>query len=301
MSAYSLDQFHVFLAVVDHGGFAAAARKLGRAQSAITYAIRGLEEQTGLILFDRAHYRPQLTDAGRALLPRARRLIEELDEFHQHAEGFAHGVEAGLAIVVNNFADFAPVIRALDVMRRAYPSVRVSLSIKPFGEDLAMLREGQAQIGVIAAISPLGNEFESRHLSTQSLVAVAAPAHPLAGLPVPISLMALRGQMQVVWTRATTGVGTDDLGVHGLDAWHVTDLGAKLDLLRAGVGWGSMPRHLVGADLEAGRLCELQLESWEGRDRMPEFPVSVVRVKKVVQGPAAKCFMAALVDLSAAG
>jgi DNA-binding transcriptional LysR family regulator len=74
---YSLDQFQTFLAVVDHGVCRCGAR-LGRSQSTITYAIRALEEQTGLILFDRAHYRPQLTSAGKALLPRARRLVEDL-------------------------------------------------------------------------------------------------------------------------------------------------------------------------------------------------------------------------------
>lgn len=294
MAAYTLDQFHVFVAVVDCGGFAAAARKLGRAQSAVTYAIRGLEEQTGLVLFDRSHYRPQLTDAGRALLPRARRLIDELEEFQQQADGFAHGVEAALSLVVNNFTDPMPVIRALDAMRRVYPSVRVRIAHKPFGEDIEMLRAGEAQLGVIAAIAPLGSEFESRHMSEQSLVVVAAPSHALAELQAPIGVAQLRGHMQVVWTRAIGNADLDDLGVHALDSWRVTDLDMKRRLLREGVGWGSLPAHLVQEDLASGRLRELRIESWEGRDRMPSYPISVVRVAKVALGPAARFLMNAL-------
>ncbi len=296
MAAYTLDQFQVFLAVVDCGGFAAAARKLGRAQSAITYAIRALEEQTGLLLFDRAHYRPQLTDAGRALLPRARLLVEDLEDFQLHAEGFAHGVEAGLSLVVNEFSDMAPVIQALDSLHQAYPSVRVRVSIKPFADDLEMVRSGQALIGVVAAIAQIGNEFEARLLSEHSLVAVAAPGHPLAALNGPIALAQLRGQMQIVWTRASATADSSDLGVHALDAWHVTDLGLKRQLLCAGIGWGSMPRHLVQADIEAGRLKVLQMESWEGRDQMPQFPSFVIRLKKVVLGPAARHLIDALLS-----
>lgn len=294
VSAYSLDQFHVFVTVVDRGGFAAAARELGRAQSAITYAIRGLEEQTGLILFDRAHYRPRLTDAGKALLPRARRLIDELDDFRHQAESFASGVEAGLTLVVNNFADLAPVIRALQALRVAYPSVRVRLASKPFGEDIAMLRSGEAQIGVIATISPLGSEYEARHMSEQELVAVAAPQHPLAQQAGPLDVTQLRGQMQIVWTRATADSNSEDLGVHALDAWHVTDLDVKLQLLRAGVGWGSLAQHLAQPDIDAGRLRVLQIESWEGRDRMPRFSIAVLRLRKAVLGPAARFLIDAL-------
>lgn len=294
MSNYSLDQFQVFLAVVDCGGFAAAARKLDRAQSAITYAIRGLEEQTGLVLFDRSHYRPVLTDAGRALLPRARRLVDDLEDFQLHATGFAHGVEAGLSLVINEFADFPRVIRALDDLRQEYPSVRVKLIRKAFGEDIEMVRSGQAQLGVVAGISSLGNEIEARHLADLTLVAVAAPSHPLASLQGPVGLADLRGHMQLVWTR-NAATDSTDLGVHALDAWHVTDLDMKLQLLRAGVGWGSMPQPMVQDNIDAGQLCRLEMESWEGRDRMPVFPVFAIRLTKAVPGPAARYLIDALV------
>ena len=66
----SFDQLTVFLCVVETGSFAAAGRKLGRATSAISYAIANLERQLGLPLFDRDRTRkPTLTEAGAALLP----------------------------------------------------------------------------------------------------------------------------------------------------------------------------------------------------------------------------------------
>src|SRR3984957_262098 len=81
MDALTLDQIRVFLSVVDEGSFPKAAKSLNRAQSAVTYAIRKLEAEIGVPLFDRSAYRSVLTPAGRALLTRARRIDEETGAF----------------------------------------------------------------------------------------------------------------------------------------------------------------------------------------------------------------------------
>jgi DNA-binding transcriptional LysR family regulator len=302
---YSLDQLQVFLTVVDMGGFASAARHLNRAQSAITYAIRTLEEHTGLILFDRGHYRPQLTEAGRTLLPRARRIVAELVEFHQQAHEFALGVEAELNIVVNEFADLSLVVTALKQMRAQYPSVRVRMTQQAFGEDIDMIRRGIAQLGFIPEIAPLGNEFVSNWVAQQRLVAVAAPQHPLANQAMPMDVESLQRHLQIVWTRSTETMVApksavlpmnkqQDLGIHSLDTWYVTELTTKRQCILAGLGWGSLPLHLIRDDLACGALVELKLTSWEGRDRMPGFDLCVCRLKKLKLGPAATFLIAAM-------
>jgi DNA-binding transcriptional LysR family regulator len=291
MDDYSLEQFRVFLAVVDNGGFAAAARKLGKAQSVITYSIRRMEEQTGLILFDRSHYRPKLTSAGTALLPRARLLMDNLEDFHTHAKSYADGIESEVSIVINEFADMSMVIKSLQAMHQAYPSVRVKLLLKPFGEDLELVRSGKALLGVVPEINAIGNEFSSRQIATHQLVAVAAPQHSLAKIRETLNLAHLRGHTQIVWSRESAALSSADLGIHSLDTWHVTDLGVKLKLLINGLGWGSMPEHYVKEFLADGRLVSLEMESWEGRDKMPNFTTSIVRLKKTRLGPAAKIFI----------
>jgi DNA-binding transcriptional LysR family regulator len=72
IDSLTLDQIRIFLAVAETGSFSKAAKRLHRAQSAVTYGVQKLEAQFGIPLFDRAGYRPVLTEAGRALLPRAR-------------------------------------------------------------------------------------------------------------------------------------------------------------------------------------------------------------------------------------
>ena len=58
MDSLTLDQIQIFLTVFDEGSFSKAAKKLNRAQSAITYGIQKLEAQIGMSLFDRTAYRP---------------------------------------------------------------------------------------------------------------------------------------------------------------------------------------------------------------------------------------------------
>ena len=151
---FTLDQFAVFVAVVDSGGFAAASRKLNRAQSAITYAVKGLEEQSGAKLFDRSAYRPTLTDAGRTLLPRARRLLADLDDYSRHAKSISIGVEAGLTVVSDEFAPIPLIAAALSQVHQKYPSVSVKLIIDTPAAALDLLKTGHAQIGALSAQPP---------------------------------------------------------------------------------------------------------------------------------------------------
>lgn len=67
-------------AVADTGSFSAAARRLNRAQSVVSYTIANLEQQLGLALFERDGRRPALTEAGRALVADARRFGLLVDE-----------------------------------------------------------------------------------------------------------------------------------------------------------------------------------------------------------------------------
>src|ERR1700691_3101153 len=99
MDALTFDQIQLLLAVIDEGSFSGAARKLRRAQSAVTYGIQRLEEQVGLALFARSAYRPTLTETGRALLPRARRIAEEAMAFREQAKSLAGGLEAEITFV----------------------------------------------------------------------------------------------------------------------------------------------------------------------------------------------------------
>lgn len=108
LDGISLDQLRTFVAAVDEGSFSAAARRLGRAQSAASELVRGLELQLGVTLFDRSGRYPLLTPAGSALLVSARKAVSIVDAMKSRAKGMAAGMEPELAVVVDVFFPLMP-------------------------------------------------------------------------------------------------------------------------------------------------------------------------------------------------
>jgi len=287
MDSLTLDQFAVFAAVVAEGSFAAAARRLNRAQSAITYAIQKLEEQSGVQLFDRSAYRPELTEAGRALLPRARRILDDVDDFRLQARGVKEGVEAELSLVVDAFApDFlAPALKDFKV---AFPLVQLRLATEFFQATAQALEDGWADLALMSASQRPLPGLEWIQCDEIELVAVAAPHHPLAQVKGKLPPELMRDHLQLVLSSRAEVRDRRDFGVHAVRRWRIADMNLRYDLLRAGIGWCSMPRKLVAEDLAAGRLVELKVLRWEGADRMPRFPLVVAHRRDKALGPAAR-------------
>jgi DNA-binding transcriptional LysR family regulator len=287
VDSLSLDQFAVFAMVVAEGSFAAAARRMNRAQSAITYAIQKLEEQSGVALFDRSAYRAELTEAGRALLPRARRVLDDVDDFRLQAAGVKEGVEAELSLVVDSFVpDLLPP--ALKDFKEAFPLVQLRLSVEFFQGTAAALQEGWADLALMAATTPQPGDLERIQCGEIELVAVAAPDHPLAQLKKAFAPELLRDHLQLVLSSRAEMRDRRDYGVLAVRRWRVSDMNLRHKLLLAGIGWCSMPRNLVTADLAAGRLVELKPLRWEGADRMPRFPLVIAHRRDKALGPAAR-------------
>jgi DNA-binding transcriptional LysR family regulator len=92
------------------------------------------------------------------------------------------------------------------------------------------------------------------------MVMVAASAHSLAAQPGPIPSRVLAQHVQLVLTDRSELSRGREFGVLAARTWRLADLGAKHAFLRAGLGWGGMPRHMVEEDLAEGRLVALALE-----------------------------------------
>lgn len=299
----TLDQLTVFVAVVDKGSFSAAARALRRAQSAVTYAVQGLELQTGSQLFDRSGYRASLTPAGVALLPRARRVLEAANAFRQQASGLARGIETRLSVVVDAFVPIVPLVRALAAFQAAFPQVDVSITRHSLDATMRMLREGQATLGVIIDTPlPDGAEDYTRIVcGTVRRIPVAAAHHPLAQMEGPIRTDQLRDHMQLLLSADPQATGTDDRGAHAINRWRVNDLDLRHRMILGGLGWGTMPGHLVMDDLKQRRLVVLPLDPFDPANRMlPELTYSAAHPAAKPLGPAGRWLVARLVEEGAA-
>lgn len=136
----TFEQLRVFLAVVDAGSFAGAARKLNRAVSVISYGIVNLETRLGLQLFERLGTRkPQLTAAGRALLAEARALAQGIDGLRAKVKGLLDGLEAEVDLAVDVMLPAERLGKVLRAFALAFPTVQLRLHVEALGAVTAMV------------------------------------------------------------------------------------------------------------------------------------------------------------------
>ncbi len=280
----TLDQLRVLLAVADTGSFSAAARRLNRAQSVVSYSIANLEGQLGLSLFARGHRRPVLTEAGRAVLADARRVACLIDDLRARASGLAAGLEAEVALAVDVMFPTVPLVAALQAFARAYPTVALRLRVETLGGVVQLVLEGACGIGISGPLGIRAGGLERRLIRHVELVPVVAPGHPLAMLAPPLPDAAFQDHTQLVLSDRSQLTEGQDFGVLSLRTWRLGDLGAKHALLRAGLGWGNMPEHMVREDIAAGRLIRLLPAAAPAA----RFPLLLIHRAAAPPGPAAQ-------------
>jgi DNA-binding transcriptional LysR family regulator len=259
----TLDQLRVFLTVVEAGSFAGAARRLGRATSVIRYAIANLEAQLGVPLFDRRSTRkPQLTEAGRAVLSEARVISNGVHGLRAKVKGLLQGLEPEIHLVLDVMLPAARVVDALKGFRAEFPTVSLRLYVEALGAVTQMVLDRTATIGICGPLDVEVAGLERVGVGSVELIPVAAPDHPLArarrNAPG-----AGREHIQLVLTDRSQRTQGQDLGVIGTQAWRLADLGAKHMLLKEGIGWGYMPEPTVREDLEARRLIRLDMAEYK--------------------------------------
>ncbi len=253
----TLEQLRAFSAVVESGGFHAAAESLFRSQSAISIAIRNLEQELGLSLFDRGEYRPQLTNEGQVLYGKAKRMLAHSDEFADIARHFAEGEETEVSLALSAIA---PVEQVLDVIRQistVAPATRMRLQIENMGGTLERLLEREVDFAIAERFVPIDGLDEIRLTSTE-MVGVIAPSFALAGHHPEINATDLEQYVQVVVRDTSRNQPRQSAGViEGAPQWLVNDFDMKKRMILSGAAWGRMPRHRVDEELASGRLLAL--------------------------------------------
>jgi DNA-binding transcriptional LysR family regulator len=270
----TLDQLLVLSKIAETGSFRAAAGVLHRAQSAVSYAIKNLEDELGVELLCRDQYRPSLTPAGEAVLLRAQRVLSGTDEILELARQLKLGDEPFVNLAISAIVPMGPVIPALKEVGLKKPHLILNLRVEVLAAQVKV-QEDQADL----AISELLKKFALGHVR---LLPVCAPSHPLAAERKLLRESELRTHTQVILP--STDVSTRNLraGVmEGAGTWSVSDFASKRHLLLGGLGWGLMPLSLVDEDLQTGRLSALNVEPFTDFS----VPIYLMRKRNKFQGP----------------
>lgn len=281
----TLDQLEVLVAIAEHGSFSAAARALNRVQSGVSYAVATLERQLGVTLFDRSERRPQLTEAGKAILADGKAALRDVDKLKARARSIAAGTEPFVAVAVSAMLPMPELVAAIAAFRAKFAETRLELHTEALGGVAGLVLDGTCAIGVSEPLPKPHAALEMRPLGAVEMVHVASAGHPLASVRSP-NRRELEEHVQIVLSdrsRLTEGL---NFGVLDGPTWRVADLGTKLAFLEAGFGWGGMPAHLVKQGLEAGTLA--RIETGDPGLLSREVPLYAAHRVSAPPGPAAR-------------
>lgn len=277
----SLQQWAVLAAVVDHGGFAQAASVLHRSQSAISYAVGGLQDAIGVPLLRIVGRRAVLTPLGETLLKRARALVTDLEKLEALAASLRQGWEAELRLVVDAAFPRERLLAIVRELQQLCPNTQMQLSDAVLSGAEEAIVDGSADVVVTTRVPP---GILGEWLADVTFVAVARADHALLQLNRPLTPADLVRHVQAVIRDSGVRHPRDDGWLGAQLRCTVGSLEASLAIVKAGLAYAWLPAHVLQESLSSGLLRPLPLAAGGSR----KVPLSLVLVRPEIAGPAAR-------------
>jgi len=272
----------VFLEVVRHGSFSAAARRRGQTPSAVVRQIDALEHSLGVPLLVRSTRALAMTDAGERLYERGQPLLDQLADTHAEVAAFDEAVAGLLRIAC--FPTFGKlyVIPVLERIMAEHPQLRIELDLTERLADPVLERlDAVIRVGDLADSTLIATK-----LTDQRRLLVASPAYlARAGRPE-ATVDLLRHRLIDKLHGADLLNWADLLGAPVVQAvsdqdavFRCDDFDAMRLAARADIGIALLPDWVVGADLRSGTLVQLGFggDTWRSR------PVGVWLLRALAQ------------------
>ena len=286
LDGVSFDQLRAFITAVDEGSFSAAARRLLRAQSAVSELVSNLEAQIGVQLFDRTERYPKLTSAGALLVADARSVMANVNVLKARAKGISGGLEPELSAVVDVLFPIEAISESALEFRTRFPRTPLRLYVEALGGAYQPVIDGRCSLGVVGSMPDAPASMSIEPLQAVDMIMVASRDHPLAAIGGVIPRSELQKHVQLVLTDRSELTRGREFGVMSPLTWRLSDLFAKHSFLLKGLGWGGMPLHAVKRDLDDQKLKKLLIED------MPEQKLSLsmfaVYLSEQPPGPAGR-------------
>jgi len=242
-----------FIAVADTASFSLAGEQLHLTQPAISKRIATLEHQTGAKLFDRINRRVSLTEAGRLLLPRARQILQLVEDSRRTLSNLSGSIEGSLTLATSHHVGLHRLPPVLKAFTQRYPDVDLDLRFLDSEQAYHGVVAGEIELAVVT-LSPRPNpQVESVPIWIDQLRFVAAPEHPLTTQSeLPLSALVNYPAVLPGPLTFTRDIVVDSFNREGL----VIDVALSTNYLETlkmmagiGLGWSVLPESMIDADI----------------------------------------------------
>lgn len=261
----NISQLRAFVTIVERGSFSDAARELGVSQPAVTMQLQSLESEVSATLLDRRYRRVDLTDAGRTLLPHARRVLDQIAEARDEIDALSGTVSGRLVIAASTTPGVYLVPALLGSFIERYPQVGVSVTVGDTADVVRAVESGEAHLAV-SGDTVKGAKAVFEEIGRDELVLIAPPEHRFVGRKkAPLSELC-----DEAWILREHGSGTRHvaerlLAEHGLETSElrvVVELStgeAIVSAVEGGLGLSIVSRLVAEKALRLGTVVELDV------------------------------------------
>ena len=252
----NIENFRAFVLAAELGSFSAAARQMGKAQSAVSTAIANLEIDADVKLFDRSGRNPVLTEAGTALLPNAKGILLGNQEFLARATSMSQGVEGQLCVAIEQGISIKPLLDLLQEFSATFAHVSLEI-ITPDPTDMAvLLKQGRAELGLMIEQESYPTGFQFRGVGYSRTVPVATRGHPLTRV-AQVRHADLRKYRELVPQNRPTAQAGRPRHNKSPSVWYAENPMLALELVAQGFGWAELPYSIIADRLRSGELVPL--------------------------------------------
>lgn len=261
MLKITLEQWRMFLAVVEFGGFNQASQSVHKSQSSIHTAVNKIENSLGVKLFTIEGRKTTLTQAGELMLRRVKALIDDAENVELIGTNLGEGMETQLRIAVDEIFPQHLLYKVLDTVSDEFPCLRIEIMESVLSGATELLKNAEVDIAVTpCTINGLFNE----ELCQIEFLAVASPMHPLNQTLEPQTLDKLRAYRQIVVRDSANFERKYEGWLDAQQRWTVSHMRTSIDMIINGFGFAWLPLSLIENDLQAGKLKQIPLQvNWK--------------------------------------
>jgi DNA-binding transcriptional LysR family regulator len=261
----SLEQWRSLVAVVDAGGYAQAAAKLHKSQSAITYGVQKLESLLGVKALEVVGRKARLTPSGQVLYRRAKALLTEAGTLEAAAGHLAAGWESELRLAVEIIFPTWLLLQCFARFGEEQPLTRIELHESVLSGTEEALLQRRVDLAICSQLPP---GFAGDPLMRLRVVAMAHPQHPLHLLGRELTLQDLRQHRHLI-IRDTGAQRRSGSWLGAEQSWTVSHKATSIHAAGMGLGFAWFPEDTVRGELERNELKPLPLR--EGGERWGEL------------------------------
>jgi DNA-binding transcriptional LysR family regulator len=266
----SLEALQVVGEIAALGSFAAAARKLQKVPSALTYTVRQLEDQLDVLIFDRTGHKAVLTPAGKELLSQGQLLLQAAFDLSHRVKAVAHGWETELRIAIDGLISMQrvlPLVKDFYAYRDsegAGTQLRISKEILAGGWDALIDKRCDLAIGLpyeAPMQSLLQRRFSVRTLGVMEFTYCVSANHPLAKAQEPLTADQIGKHRASAVADTSRHMTARTVGLlNGQDTLTFANLEDKIDSQIAGLATGYIPTPFAKHYLKTGELIAKKVD-----------------------------------------